>query len=109
MVTRPDFLAAAVDSLPDSAVRDRVRDLVPLQIPSAEVGSRFGASGHVVDTVPLALYCAQSIAVNTLEVTLEQTISIGGDTDTIASIAGQLAGTVVGEVGVPRALVDDVL
>jgi ADP-ribosylglycohydrolase len=50
----------------------------------------------VVDTVPLALYCAQFIAVQPLSVVLAQAIEVGGDTDTIASITGQIAGTASG-------------
>ena len=98
------FLALTLDNLPDSAVRDRIEQLAHAQLPTAEVAARLGASGHVVDTVPLALYCAQSIASNDLSDVLAMTISAGGDTDTIASIAGQLAGTVVGVAGVPSHL-----
>ena len=60
--------------------------------------------------VPLALYCVQSIAIDRLEVVLAlaQAVSIGGDTDTIASIAGQLAGTFLGRDGVPRVLFSDI-
>ncbi len=61
-----------------------------------DVASRFGAAGHVVDTVPLALYCAQSIASEPLPAVIAQTIGAGGDTDTIAAITGQIAGAVVG-------------
>lgn len=98
------FLALTLDNLPDSAVRDRIEQLAHAQLPAAEVAARFGASGHVVDTVPLALYCAQSIASNDLSDVLAMTIGAGGDTDTIASTAGQLAGTVVGVAGVPSHL-----
>ena len=103
-VWSPDrsFLEVVIDGLPDSAVRDRIEQLLSLQLPASEVARRFGATGHVVDTVPLALHCAQSIASESLEIVLTQTISVGGDTDTIASIAGQLAGTVVGFAGVPH-------
>jgi ADP-ribosyl-[dinitrogen reductase] hydrolase len=102
------FLAATVHNLPDSAVRDRIEALLPLRLPPSEVARSFGATGHVVDTVPLALYCAQSIASEPLAAVLALTIGVGGDTDTIASIAGQLAGTVVGSAGVPHELVADV-
>lgn len=95
------FLAVTVDELPDSAVRDRIQELLPLEISVSKVANRFGATGHVVDTVPLALYCAQFIASEPLPAVLARAISAGGDTDTIASIAGQLAGTVVGSAGVP--------
>jgi ADP-ribosylglycohydrolase len=102
------FLAAALDGLPDSAVRDRIGTLLPLQLPVSEVARSFGATGHVVDTVPFALYCAQLIASDVLPDVLARTISAGGDTDTIASIAGQIAGTVVGSAGIPSALLTDV-
>ena len=49
-----------------------------------------------MDTVPLALYCAQFIADKPLSVVIAQVIEAGGDTDTIASITGQIAGTVAG-------------
>ena len=103
-----NFLAITVDSLPDSAVRDRIEKLLPLRLPASDIANRFGATGYVVDTVPLALYCAQSIALEPLPTVLAQTISIGGDTDTIASIVGQLAGTLVGSAGVPDNLVGEV-
>jgi len=95
------FLKAVGGALPDSAVRDRIEQLLPLRLPPAEIAARFGASGYVVDTVPLALYCAQLISTQPLPAVLAQTIAAGGDTDTIASIAGQLAGLAVGTVGVP--------
>jgi ADP-ribosyl-[dinitrogen reductase] hydrolase len=102
------FLTALVGSLPDSAVRDRIEELLPLQVSVTEAAVRFGASGYVVDTVPLALYAAQFITMQPLEGVLAQTISAGGDTDTIASIAGQLAGCVVGPLGISKERFDDV-
>jgi len=102
------FLHAAVDGLPDSAVRDRIQELLLLPLSSSDVARRLGATGHVVDSVPLALYCAQWIAREPLQAVLARTIGLGGDTDTIASIAGQLAGTVVGSHGVPHELVADI-
>jgi ADP-ribosyl-[dinitrogen reductase] hydrolase len=103
-----NFLAASLHSLPDSAVRDRIEELRHLRLPASEVARTFGASSHVVDSVPLALYCAQSIRSESLSSVLAHTISIGGDTDTLASIAGQVAGTVVGLAGVPHNLLADV-
>jgi ADP-ribosyl-[dinitrogen reductase] hydrolase len=102
------FLRAVVNSLPDSAVRDRVQILIGLQIRPSEIASRFGASGYVVDTVPLALYCAQFIAEERLTSVLGRAISAGGDTDTIASITGQIAGTAVRLEGLPNDLFTDV-
>lgn len=88
------FLRGVADSLPDSAVRDRIRQLVPLKLSPPEIAAQFGASGWVVDTVPLALYCAQYVAEQPFTDVIIRAIEAGGDTDTIASITGQIAGTV---------------
>ena len=90
------LLAAIAESLPDSAVRDRIKEFLALKVPPSEVASRFGASGWVVDSVPLALYCAQFIEEQPLSVVIAQAIEAGGDTDTIAAITGQIAGTAAG-------------
>jgi ADP-ribosylglycohydrolase len=37
---------------------------------------------------------------------LEQVITAGGDTDTNASVAGQIAGTALGLCGLPKELLD---
>ena len=95
------FLSVVANSLPDSSVRDRVDELLSLRISPFDVATRFGASGYVVDSVPLALYCAQFIADEPLANVLAMAISAGGDTDTIASITGQVAGTVAGASGLP--------
>jgi ADP-ribosyl-[dinitrogen reductase] hydrolase len=89
-------LFAVAESVPDSAVRDRINQFLALALLPSEVASQFGASGWVLDSVPLALYCAQPIAEKPLSVVLAQTIEVGGDTDTIASITGQIAGTAAG-------------
>jgi len=90
------LLSRIADQLPDSAVRDRIKELLPLRVPATEVAAKFGASGYVADTVPLALYCAQDITTRPLASVLALAITCGGDTDTIASIAGQIAGAFVG-------------
>jgi len=90
------ILVAVAESVPDSAVRDRIKEFLPLKSSPLEVASRFGASGWVVDSVPLALYCPQFIAEKPLSGVLAQAIEAGGDTDTLTSIAGQIAGTAAG-------------
>jgi len=51
---------------------------------------RFGSSGYVVESVPLALMGAQRITELGFEELLESIVRAGGDTDTIASMAGQV-------------------
>ena len=94
--------------LPDSRVRDRLAELtrLPDDLTVAEVGMKFGSSGYVVDSVPLALYAASSIANLTLGAVLQGAIEAGGDTDTIASMAGQIAGAWIGASQIPRNMIE---
>ena len=105
---RTTLLGSIAGELPDSSVRDRILQFLELRIPPTEVAQRFGATGHVVDSVPLALYCAYDVHCVGLELVLARTIGMGGDTDTIASITGQIAGAFVGIEGVPQSLLVNV-
>ena len=84
--------------LPDSRVRDRILKLSTLSDEQtvADIANQFGSSGCAVESVPLALYAARSIVRWPLEVVLLSTIEVGGDTDTIASMTGQIAGAWIG-------------
>ena len=46
--------------------------------------------------MPLALYASQSILSLPLDVVLRSAIEAGGDTDTVASMTGQIAGAWIG-------------
>ncbi len=67
---------------------------------AAALGQGSGVSGYIHHTVPVALYCWLSTP-NDLRATVEHAVRLGGDTDTVAAIAGGLAGASVGEAGVP--------
>ncbi|QDU95998.1 ADP-ribosylglycohydrolase family protein [Lignipirellula cremea] len=88
-------------SLPDSRVRDRVLTFLPGAMTVAEYAVRFGASGYVVDSAPLAILAATQAT--SLEQAFEQLVRCGGDTDTNASLLGQLYGAANGEGGLPPA------
>ena len=92
------LLENVVRYLPDSRVRDRVEEFaaLPKKLELTDLGQRFGTSGYVVESVPLALYAVQSLGERSLDVLLRNVIEAGGDTDTIASMTGQLAGTWLG-------------
>lgn len=97
----PDLLQRVITILPDTNVRDRLIALANLNLPITEVAQRFGNSGYVIESVPLAIYGAQQIATLGFATMLHELIAAGGDTDTIASMAGQIAGTLLGQQGLP--------
>ena len=102
-----DLPKFVVGVLPETGVRCRLRDLVSRSgsLSIVETGLRFGASAHVVDSVPFAILGASRIEKFGYVDVLRQLIATGGDTDTVASIAGQIMGTRLGFDGIPRGLV----
>jgi ADP-ribosyl-[dinitrogen reductase] hydrolase len=94
--------------LPDSSVRDRLIDLAEMknEKPLREVATKYGSSGYVVESVPLALLGAELIGTLGFPTMLEELVACGGDTDTIASIAGQIAGTLIGKAGLPKEMLE---
>jgi ADP-ribosylglycohydrolase len=94
--------------LPDSRVRDRIAELksLPNDPSVAEIAAQYGSSGYVVESVPLALYAARGIDRFPLQVVLRNAIEAGGDTDTIASITGQIAGAWIGASQIPPELIN---
>ncbi len=85
----PNLLAIVAEELPDTAVRDRIGELASSLHPPRAAHAR-GALGHVVEAVPLALAIASRTT--TVEEAIRAAIALGGDTDTIASIAAQIVG-----------------
>lgn len=105
--TPTQLLTRIASSLPDSRVRDRIIELSILSSADiADVAARFGASGYVVESVPLALYASQFIDRYGLEDIIRMVIETGGDTDTNAAITAQILGTSIGLSQIPQRLVD---
>lgn len=102
-----DLLAEVIADLPDTRVRDRLQEVLalPSSTPLATIAERFGASGYVVESVPLALFAARTADHRPFEEILAGVISVGGDTDTNASMAGQVVGVRVGYEALPEHLV----
>lgn len=97
-----NMLTTIVTQLPDSRVRDRIIELSALPDASIpEVAEEFGSSGYVVESVPLTLYAASLIDRYPFDEILRMVIEAGGDTDTNASITGQILGTWIGASQIP--------
>jgi ADP-ribosylglycohydrolase len=100
-----NFVRRVADILPDTRVRDRLIDFSKLRpTPIAALAAKWGCSAYVVESVPLAIYAAPLIQSIGFQATLEQIISGGGDTDTMASIAGQVMGAFSGYDSLPDSL-----
>jgi ADP-ribosyl-[dinitrogen reductase] hydrolase len=99
-----NLIEKVVTHLPDSSVRDRLKIILESEKDSsiAEIAKKYGNSGYVVETIPLVLYAVEQINKLGFEKLLEELISVGGDTDTIASIAGQILGTLIGYENLPQ-------
>lgn len=86
-----DLLALVAAEMPDTAVNDRLLELADYRQSPRDAAAQLGCSGHVVDAVPLALFIAATTAGETMKAVISTAVSLGGDTDTIAAIAAQLA------------------
>jgi len=104
----PFQITEIASKLPDTLVRDRLREIaaLPVEVGIVEAASRFGASGYVVESVPLALFAARQAEEIGYTAMLQELLSAGGDADTNASIAGQIVGARIGLNGLPKELVD---
>ncbi len=60
-----------------------------------------GVSGYIYHTLPAAL-TAWYLGFGDFRKTIESAVFLGGDTDTVAAIAGALAGISCGEDGIPK-------
>lgn len=89
--------------LPDTVVRDGIERLAAWdsQASLAELAMEHGSSGFVGESVPLAIQAARRGGRDGFLRTIRATIAAGGDTDTIASICGQIVGASIGEEGLP--------
>jgi ADP-ribosyl-[dinitrogen reductase] hydrolase len=100
------LLTQIIEKLPHTAVRNQFVQLIELHGQSiASIAQRFGCSGYVVESVPLALYAAAEFSHSRFNDVLTNLIEVGGDTDTIASIAGQIIGARIGLSALPRKLI----
>jgi ADP-ribosylglycohydrolase len=94
-----------IPEIPDTRLKDRLIEINSTANNSSisEI-SKLGNNGYVVNSVPFAIYCSTKIIDLGPEEMFKQIINSGGDTDTNASIAGQIAGTLIGTENIPHEL-----
>lgn len=102
---KENLLQIIINQIPDTRVRDRLIEIDNLKCDLIKVG-KLGNDGYVVNSVPLAIAFASKVNEIGLSKMYKQIIELGGDTDTNCSIAGQIAGTLIGEKNIPNDLVD---
>ena len=82
----------------------RIFDLAALGVlPSDSISSK----GYVVSTLEAALWCL--LNADSLEEALLRAVNLGRDTDTVAAVAGGLAGLWYGEGAIPKLWLDTLL
>jgi ADP-ribosylglycohydrolase len=86
------------------AALDRAQELALQGASTMEVADTLKTTGFVVHTVPFAAFCFLRHGEDPLGA-LAETISAGGDTDSIAAIVGGWLGALHGEAGLPGALI----
>jgi ADP-ribosylglycohydrolase len=102
-----NLLRLVAEALPDTQTRDRLLALAGIEEETSlrEIARRFGCSGYVVESVPLALCGASRIQRLGFKTVLMELIACGGDTDTNASIAGQVMGALIGRKRLPDEMI----
>lgn len=80
----------------------------PLDAAPERFGSRNGVSGYALHTVPFAVV-AWYRHFGDYRATIQAIVRAGGDVDTVAAIAGALAGITVGPSGIPPDWVEGVI
>ncbi len=104
-----NLIEEIIEIIPDSRVRDRFIEINTTDELSIENYSKhFDTSGYVVDSVPFSIYASQSLANNDIQEILMAIIRQGGDTDTNASIAGQICGLKIGLSNIPDTLTEKI-
>ena len=103
-----NLLEIIIGQIPDTRVRDRLISVNKMSDTADlhEIG-KLGNDGYVVNAVPLAIAAASKVTELGLEKMYQQLIDLGGDTDTNCSIAGQIAGSLIGKNKIPQNLIDN--
>ena len=91
-----DFAGKDLDYLPEFEHYSRIFDPDFASLTECEIKS----SGYVVDTLEAALWCV--LTTDNYKDCVLKAVNLGGDTDSIAAVAGGLAGALYGLKGIPK-------
>lgn len=86
---------------------ERAQSLLSADTPADQAVTVLGTSGYVVETVASALYCFLNTPADFMT-TVSAAVMGGGDTDTVAAIAGAISGAYNGVSDMPEHLVGKV-
>lgn len=104
-----NLLEILIPQLPDTRVRDRLIEIREIYDQATiESIAAMGTDGYVVNAVPFAVFAASRVMDMGLQEMLMAVIDAGGDTDTNASMAGQIVGALMGLKGIPVALMQQI-
>ena len=91
-----EFAGKDLDYLPEFEYYTRILDPDFANLPGSEIKS----TGYVVDTLEAALWCL--LTTDNYKDCVLKAVNLGGDTDTIAAVAGGLAGALYGYDSIPE-------
>lgn len=102
-----EILDEVIAELPDTNLRDRLLEFRnDYTVRTIKEFAELGTNGYVVNSIPFAIFSATKLNELGFENVINEIINCGGDTDTNASIAGQIMGTILGFKNIPLGLVD---
>ena len=90
----PDIIGFLIHKLPDSRIRDRFIEIRDEKLTIHALAERHQPTGYVVDSVPLSILAASEAS--DLMGSIKSIVEFGGDTDTVASMFGNIYGATVG-------------
>lgn len=101
-----DLVSILVDKLPDSRIRDRFIEIRDNDLTVVKLASRHSPTGYVVDSVPISILAV--IESDDVLRSIKLLIECGGDTDTIASMFGNIYGAIHGSGILPMEVVETI-
>lgn len=101
------YIQQIIRHLPDSHVKDRLLAISKrANLSIRETGRQFGASGNVIDSIPLALFAARLVPDLGFAVMMKEIVSAGGEMRSNCAIAGLIAAHWAGTEGIPKDMMD---